>query len=168
MVSVLEGRRKSSITNGSLPTKVDTILQVSQANVYTIVDGTTGDPSSDRSTRRKDNLVADYLSRIDDARIDKEVVDERGFEENIFTTRSGNLLQREVEAERTDGVISDALGQIRIKGKADSGQLKKVNKHLKVEWGTIFLKTVSCPETDVPESSRWGALAAPLQAEGNT
>ena len=51
----------------------------------------------------------------------------------------------------------------KAKGKVDSGQLKMVNEHLKVEDGYYFRK--SCPEIDALESSRGGALAAPLRAK---
>ena len=91
----------------------------------------------------KENNLPDYLSRNPNVAIDAKVQDESVFEDKIFTVKTSVHVETRWDAfqmqrqQKQDPVTSEALEQLRMKGRVRSGQLRDVAEHLNVTNTTI-------------------------------
>ena len=70
--------------------------------------------------------------------MDVEVQDEEVFENKIFVVDSGSGSIDFIRAQRRDQVTRRALQELREKGEARTGQLRKVASHLKERDGALL------------------------------
>ena len=94
----------------------------------------------------KENNLPDYLSRNPNVAIDAKVQDESVFEDKIFTVKTSVHVETRWDAfqmqrqQKQDPVTSEALEQLRMKGRVRSGQLRDVAEHLNVTNGLLLFQ----------------------------
>ena len=104
----------------------------------------------------RENSLPDYLSRVPDLELDKEVQEDGSFEDKVFTasTQQGGEAQIRAQQER-DPVTRTAVEQLISKGVVNSGQLRRVSEDLRMERGILYFRD----RVIVPRESREEVLA---------
>ena len=95
---------------------------------------------------RKENNLPDYLSRNPNVAIDAKVQDESVFEDKIFTVKTNVHVETRWDVfqmqrqQKQDPVTSEALEQLKMKGRVRSGQLRDVPEDLNVTNGLLHFR----------------------------